>query len=400
MKKRQLINEIMGVPKAIDPWVNYMSSVTVLLIDDIIENDEWETKEVEWEGETVPLHKSEIELSGKEFTEMFAGSKFDGDIKKLLNSQEFQDFPLYNPKITVELLILPDVIYDEQRGDTDRMEATHSFDGNIGDVKISNLGKHKIFSKNTFIFKAIVPASYISNRTKNHEERLFNSLIPTVSHELTHSYQTYKQMLGGKVSVGYGKETVLNMLPQNLKFDETPSWNNFLHLIYLSLSFEVNARVTELYYLMKRKGVSTNDEALKVLMASDPWDDYKQLKDFNAEKFMDEFDAEIPEVDPIEDMMSMLSGNNGPKPPTNNHELMQDLIRRWDALIQDAQPQIKAMGVNIPFMDKVPQSAKENPRLFFKFFEKRFHKKAEGLKRKLSKVVSLATQENQEIEKK
>jgi len=396
MNKKQLINEIMGVPKAIDPWVNYISSITVLLIDDIIEFDEWESKDIEYDGEEYPIHKSGIDLEGKEFTNMLTDSMFGGDIKKLLNSQEFKDFPLYNPRITIELLILPDVIYDEQRNNADRMEANHGYDGNLVDVKIGKLGKHEIFSKNNFTFKAIIPASYISDRTEQHENTLFNSLIPTVSHELTHSYQTYKQMLGGKKSVGFGKETILNMLPQELKFNETPSWNHFLHLIYLSLSFEVNARVTELYYSLKRNNVNTNSEALKILMDSDPWDDYKQLKNFDADKFIKEFDADIPQIDPMEEMMRALMGER-PNTPTNNDELMKNLIVKWDTLIQHAQEHIKSLGIDIPFMEKVPQSAKDNPMMFFKFFEKRFHNKAEQLKRKLAKVISLVVQESEDV---
>jgi len=211
---------------------------------------------------------------------MVVNSQYDGDLRTFLKSKEFQNFPLYNPQLNIKLLILPDKIYDEQRNGNDRMEALQSYDGNISDVGISKLGKFNIFGSNKFTFYIIIPASYISNRTEKHKQHLFNELIPTVGHELTHSYQTYRQLLGGKENVGFGKETILNMLPQNLKFPETPSWNYFLHLIYLSLSFEVNARVTELYYGMKRKGVKTNDEALKILMASDPWDDYKTIKGF------------------------------------------------------------------------------------------------------------------------
>jgi hypothetical protein len=395
MKKKQLINEIMGVPKAVDSWVNHISSMVTILIDDIIDNDQWESKEIPWEGEEYPIHRGHAQMRGKEFTNTIVDAFYGGDIKNLLNSEEFKDFPLYNPQIEVEVVIIPDVIFDDQRGEgDDRMEATHSYVGNIGSVKIGNLGKHKIFSKNSFLFKVVLPASYISDRTNQHQNRLFNALIPTVGHELTHSYQTYRQLLGGKETIGFGRETVLNMLPQNLKFSETPSWNYFLHLVYLSLSFEVNARVTELYYSMKRKGVKSNDEALKLLLASDPWDDYKQLKNFDADEFIKKFDADIPEIDPIQDMIQMFLGSEAPKQPTNNDEMMKKLIGMWDKIIQDAQKQIKSVGIDIPFMEQVPQSAKENPRLFFKFFEKRFHKKSEQLRRKLTKVVSLVVNEN------
>ena len=40
-------------------------------------------------------------------------------------------------------------------------------------------------------------------------------------------------------------------------------------------------------------------------------------------------------------------------------------------------------------MELVPQSAMKDPYVFFKFFEKRFHKKAERFKRKMYRVASL-----------
>jgi hypothetical protein len=45
-------------------------------------------------------------------------------------------------------------------------------------------------------------------------------------------------------------------------------------------------------------------------------------------------------------------------------------------------------------MDLVPKKALENPTDFFKFFEDRFHKKAEKFKRRLYKLSSLVLDEN------
>jgi hypothetical protein len=67
-------------------------------------------------------------------------------------------------------------------------------------------------------------------------------------------------------------------------------------------------------------------------------------------------------------------------------------------MIQHIQVDIKKHGItDIPFMEMVPQKAKENPVHFFKFFEKRFHRKADGLKRKLSKVLSLIVDEGNSV---
>jgi hypothetical protein len=88
-----------------------------------------------------------------------------------------------------------------------------------------------------------------------------------------------------------------------------------------------------------------------------------------------------------------------PKLPSSNEEWYSLLIGRWDALIQDAQKQLTDMGLEIPIMGNVPDKAKKDPAEFFKFFEKRFHNKAEGLKKKLTKVVSLVLQETEENQK-
>jgi hypothetical protein len=326
---------------------------------------------------------------------------FDGDMKSFLTSKEFTEFPLYQPKIIINLRIIPDNVFNEQRTEKHTFEGSQSFDGGNGEIKLTNLGKVKVLPKTVFTFDIIIPSSYVNNRTKKHEDNVFNGLVPTVGHELTHAYQTYRQMLGGQERVGFGKEGVLNALTQaeELKFDDLPTWGHFLHTLYLSLSFEVNARVTELYYDIQRKGVKTKDEVLKIMLDSDPWGDYKRLKDFDSDKFIRDFDNDLPDDDPMANLIAMLDGRK-PRPQILTDDVLRQLIKGWDNLIQNAQKWAKEQGIDTPFMEEVPQSAKENPRLFFKFFEKRFHKKAEGLKRKLGKVVSLVVQENQEIEKK
>jgi len=399
MKKKQLINEIMGVPKDIDGWVNYFTAIVVDTTNKIIERDQWDSGDFTWRDDvTYPMHDSGIKLGGKELTQLIIDRFFDGDRKGMLTSKTFTSFPLYNPVLSVNLRVVPDNVFEE--GDMgDRMAASHSFVGDIRKVKIGKLGKVTIFNRNGFEFDVIIPASHISERTEKHTQDLLNTLTPTVGHELTHSYQTYRQMLGGKPSIGFGKETVLNAIPNILKFKETPSWNHFLHLIYLSLSFESNARVTEIYYKLKRSKVKTTQEALKVLKASPPWEDYQMLKDFNTEDFMDNFDADI-DVEPFENMMRMLlpPDQRPPKSPESKEEWYSVLIDKWDNVVQDAQVQMTQGGAEVPTMERVPESAKKDPVKFFRFFEKRFHKKAEDLKRKLAKVVSLVLQEGGEDE--
>lgn len=383
----------MGVPKSIDGWVYLLASVCVVVIDDIIEQDKWDkVKEAEYDGEEVKVYIKSLNLEGKEVGKIILEA-LGMDTQTFLNSKMFQDFPLYNPELNIGLALTPDNMYEKEKLGG-RVEASHSYTGNISDIKLRKLGGVTIFSRNKFDFKFILPYSYATDTSHKKNEKLINDIIPTIGHELTHSYQSYKQLEGGQKGVGFGKETILNALPQQMQYAETPSWNYFLHLIYLHLSFEVNARVTEMYYEMRREGIKTQEQALRFLKKSEPWQDYEMLKNFTVEKFMDEFEAELGDDDPL---FNLLTGGGLPK---SNEEWQKQLISVWDGMIQSIVTRYKELGINTPEMDRVPKMAKENPQLFFKFFEKRFHKKAEKLRRKLIKVVSLILQEAEENRKK
>jgi hypothetical protein len=170
-------------------------------------------------------------------------------------------------------------------------------------------------------------------------------------------------------------------------------WSTFLNLVYLHLSFEINARVNELYYEMKKEGVSTSEEFLKELKKSHIWDEVQALESFDAKQFMKDF--KLPSVG--DDIFSQMIGKSlmdlqlksmGVDPSTEE-TAMKSLIELWDTILQTgSQAMEKLHGVKVP-MDKVPEKAKENPYLFFKFFEKRFHKNAASFKKKLYKVASL-----------
>jgi hypothetical protein len=75
--------------------------------------------------------------------------------------------------------------------------------------------------------------------------------------------------------------------------------------------------------------------------------------------------------------------------------MLKSLIDLWDKALTIGNLGMKQMGLDVT-MDSVPKSAKESPLKFFKFFEKRFHKKAEKWKKKLYKLGSLILQEKKE----
>ena len=387
----------MGVPKAIDEWVNLYEKVVMSIIEDMVNSDDWEFHRFEHDGETKEAYGKQLTWSGKEAMELIL-KEAGMDLKTFINTDTFEGFPLYNPGLRVTLELFPDELFV---GMDNQLEATHSFEGNHSNIKISKLGKKSIYPNNKFEFDFKIPVSYRDEFSKTKERELSNDVVPVIAHELTHSYQSYMEFLGGKEKVGFGREQILNSAFGNVKLEETPSWNNFVYLMYLHLSFEVNARVTQLYYEMKRKGVNDKKSAMEHLRKSNIWDTYSMLSSFDTEKFMREFKLDLPddvEEDVTDFFMGLIMGggpNDKPK-SREKDEWYEYLIKKWDTTLQMAQQKFESLGLNAPIMDRVPEKAKKNPKLFFKFFENRFKKKAENFRRKMVRVVTLIVQESQE----
>ena len=86
----------------------------------------------------------------------------------------------------------------------------------------------------------------------------------------------------------------------------------------------------------------------------------------------------------------------GLKNVSSEEETMKSLILLWDVILSRGLEFIEQdKGIKIT-MDDVPKKAKEDPYVFFKFFEKRFHKKAETFKRKLYRLASLVIQNEED----
>ena len=361
MRKSEMINEIMGVPRVLDFWVDKITSIVILGIDQLIEQDSWSKRSGDIDGELMTIYTANRVFSGTESLDEIIKLNDVTNLNELVNKKEFQEFPLYKPEIKIETTIMDDIDYDNFI-DNINIEALHTYD--IDRIKISKLGKNKVYVGNIFKFNIVVPKRYVDGDQTSKKD-LYNKLIPVVSHELLHSYQQYQQ-LKKKEKPGFGKETILNIVPSNLNIEGINSWNEFVHTVYLHLSFEVNARVTQLYYDMKNRGIKTKEEALIYLKNSDVWSDYRMLSNFNSDEFIREFNNE-------------LSDDTG--------YYLRSLIDTWDVVLQSTFDHLKHK-IDIDKMDPVPERAKNDPKVFFDFFEKRFHRKAEVFKRKLGKVIT------------
>jgi hypothetical protein len=223
-------------------------------------------------------------------------------------------------------------------------------------------------------------------------------LKSTISHELLHAYQKFKQMEGGSKS-HFGRETILNSLTNFELFKEINItwWDQFLYLVYLHLSFEINARVTQLYYEVKEKNLKTKDDIIKEVYKSDVWKQLKMLEEFDAENFISTFKSPLPNIDnPLKTLHDFIEShklNLMGVDVESDQDIIKSLIRIWDETLRIGSETIKkTTGIDFNMMP-VPKSSKQDPYQFFKFFEKRFHKKADKFKKKLHKVISLLVNE-------
>jgi hypothetical protein len=397
MKKKELLNEIMGVPKALTPWVNALSQV---VFDDVNKMVEWDEQGPvnyikdgeEVEGMAYRLNKKEI--SGKDVMESITKNNGFSDLKEFISSDMFIKLPLWRPNMSYRLVGVPTELY-KLEGDG-KMNASVS--GEI-DQELKMIGKHMVFPGVTIHLDMLVDRD-------DPLANLKNNMSDTIAHELLHTYQKVKQLEGGRPS-HFGKEMVLNAIIQNPMIDDIDIgwWKKFLNLVYLHLSFEVNARVTQLYYLLKEKNINTKEDFLIELKKSSMWEQMKQLEDFNAEEYIksfklpnEEFEGNNP-LQMLDNMVGKMDLINKGFDPRNEDKALKSLIGLWDKTLDVGNKGMESLGVGIT-MDNVPKSAKENPLKFFKFFENRFHKKAEKWKKKLYRVGSLLLQEKEESKQK
>ena len=148
MKKVELLNEIMGVPKDLDPWVE---SLTKLLLDEIkseIRGGWAEEGRFNYTdpntGEQVEdfANKSDdVEISGSEVMDFVMKDNGFSEIKDFLNSKMFQSLPIWKPRITFNVVGIPSIVLKQEDG---TIQA--SVGGEITQ-KLSKLGKHMVLSK-------------------------------------------------------------------------------------------------------------------------------------------------------------------------------------------------------------------------------------------------------------
>lgn len=386
----------MGVPKAIDFWVDIFSIIITGVIKSVVDNDEIEFSDVNYEdddGNEVEdtAYRGRTMMDGKEVMNWVMKIAGYSDRKKLLQDPKFKLLPIYNPTIQTTVYFLPQKIYEIQfnQGDNDFVSASHSFDASK--KSLSKIGKNEILVNQNFGFEIYLT---VKDMEKFDSGKIRKMLKSAIGHELTHCYEMYNRL---KTSGDpyQGRESMLNVATRMMDDFKYPSWGDFLHLVYLHLGFEINARVAQIYYDLKDSDIKTTEDFMGYLKKTSAYKEAEMLENFDAKQFIENFQIRgLDFFEMLEDTAKQNAREKNKLPgiylKRTPEESMTHLIEGWNIFLQEMSEYLNKNGLyKGKLMELVPQSAMKDPYVFFKFFEKRFHKKAERFKRKMYRVASL-----------
>lgn len=392
MKKIDLLNEISGVPKALDFWVKLLTNFYLEKIKKLIDSGEWWNETGVLDGSEELAYRGTVSYSGDEFLKWVLDT-IGMNQTEFVKSKNFNEFPLWKPKLELNLMMMPESIYQKYSKEVEQYEA------HVQSPLSSNL--KRLGGDRKVLTDLVISVSPILSNTQNvdgfgkYENQIKSILTSTIAHELLHTYQIYRQLVSGKTS-SFGKEEALDKIvktepissPSNIFITggKLGKWKDFLYLIYLHLSFEINARVTETFYILKSKDIPDVETFMNELVKTPTWKQYRMLKSFNAENFINQFNEKdslnYDDDNPFRLLHDMLNGIY------SSPDTLNKLINNWDLMINMYNTTIQGLD-EFPEMPDLPKKIKEDPLLFFKFWEKRFHRKAENYRKKLLKLATL-----------
>jgi len=354
-----LIKETMGVPKSVDFWVDVLTSLVedslLMLLDG---------------GDG-----SSLSFSGNEVMEKAFSLGWSPD------SSGFKELPLVEPSLHVNVSFVPGTTISN--GD-DYIQGGNFKTQNTGlsGVKFPNGKEATVLTGGEIEVTLSLPKEHLDDGSIM---EFFNTDIkPYVEslffHELTHVVEYYNRSINKKTIPG--KELVWLTAGRESPKNHLEEWDHLIFLIYLHSSFELNARISEIYGLMKGLKIKTKKEFADFLKSSRVWSYSNDLSDFNAEKYYNDIVI-------TDELRSVVDGRLG-KPSSDTDVkvyVMSALMERWEEDYNEMSSENdKLYGTTLP---KMGSSTMSKPINFLKFWEKRFNRVGGKAIRKITKLYSL-----------
>ena len=357
-QSKRLIKESLGVPKSIEFWVDTFSSLIQDGLLMLLSSDD-----------------TEVFFSGDETQEKALSMGWNS------NNKNFKLFPLAEPQLNLSLDIVPD--NEIKKGDDYINNASfNTEDMDIVSATFDDGVTLPLFVGGTINVEVTIPES--SYEDGSFVELYKSEIKPYVEsvlfHELTHVFEFYNRILNDKASPNF--EQISNLTQMMNKMGSVDDWDELMFLIYLHLSFELNARVSEVYGLLRNKTISSKEEFIDFLKTSRAFSYAKKLNNFSVERYIKDFEVPQETIDRIRDY---------DKKETSIEEIkdvvLTQLIDNWVQTYESFLVDFSAdENLKIP---NLPTKVTSSPQNFLKFWEKRFNKAGEDSIRKISKLYSL-----------
>lgn len=357
LKIRNLIREAVGVPSDIEMMTSVFTEVVKKLLysfksaNEPLDEVEIDVKNI---GEST-LRRGEIEIDGDKSWNMVKETQsFD--------EQEWGKFPMYKNPINIKFEIFEEGILQAVYKSNLNVDASHTFEP-------KNLKSGDVFDVSTLDFHI-----RMDEETWDNLELLSPKLDSVISHELLHAYQLYKRFIN-KGQVGFGKGQATNVLVNAINNQFLPEWNNFLHLVYVSLNFEQDARIPQVSHILRRTKIDSYEDFIEALRGTQVFGEIKQLRDFSAEELLNSFGK----INSIHDMIFK----------ETSVEKAYEWIFEWNDILKKIVDHMVTNGSSPSKIDAIPLAVRKDPKKFFEYFERKFKFTANNMLKRVSKLYSL-----------
>lgn len=227
--------------------------------------------------------------------------------------------------------------------------------------------------------------------SKRVTDRVRKEINAVMYHELTHAYEDVMRRESPskrKTSILQTEDKVYDAISVKwMKSGNLPRpIATLLSLIYVQASYEINARVPQVYSLIKN--VEDPKERVRIIKDSEPWTESQMLVSYNAQKVYDSMidDIQSEEIpgDPVQLLSNIFTAINANFISGNNH-IMEIVLDDENLNDADKTKLEHIMGAHAQDIEKL---SKKSVLDFMKYWEKRFHVRGEKLRRKLLRLAT------------
>lgn len=351
-----VINEKFGVASDIEEWYNLIYYVLTVQINGFVEavtkDPETFEKVLQIDDEEADVYTAEIGIPEKEINKLI-----DERISKT-NKLKLRDLSL-----NFSLTILPEEHFTNYLFASDAFysDADGKFDGTYlknCEIYVEIYLPEEVFEEDIEI-KDILSDYEINLKARQ-----------SLSHELDHAYEFFNKIATGSVNLPENEINQIRKVLSDAPFSKiSQDFENFLYLVYLGLSFEGSARVTQIYYQLKEYKIDTEAYFWSVVKDSLAWKDLVMLRDFNPTEFYNNIKFEMSDED-IKDVL--IETKLYTEKDFQKNTIKDLVVRHWlelfDGMIEDVNRQSKVK------ISRINKQMFDHPLLFFKHYDKKFKK--------------------------